>query len=205
MTKLFSERVKPLKLDYLVVTDLVKDTMMALLSDLTAVISYSPSRQWGGTVNKHPMVGAWVVKGNYFGNEDKIFKTHGRAIIALFNNGFIEVDTNHEVIPKFTFFKISDAAKAEIRKVRQVILFQGSPRVRKERLNELAELYGVKLLYQPSRGLFKIVRSDGNSFRHDEYITFNADGMPVTKYGDLSWEEWEDIFYESQQIILNIK
>ncbi|HIF9321633.1 hypothetical protein ACWU37_20995 (plasmid) [Photobacterium damselae subsp. damselae] len=194
------ENKPALKIDNLKLTDGVKSTLIALLNDQNASISYSPSRLWGG-YGRHPLIGAWVIRNTHFGYE-KVQKTHGRVILALFDAGLLEIDYEHDPENNFTFLRLSDQALSNIRKIRQRAMFTQTM-VKREALDALAAQYGLKVDYSQRRNVFTISSLEGVEIPEEyRWISKNSKGVPIFKYSDLSWFEWDDLFYQVQQALL---
>lgn len=175
-----------------------KKVLISLLQDPALYISYSPAKKWGG-YGRDPLIGAWIVKDTYFGVE-KLEKIHGRSIVSLESEGLIEVDNSKVGDKKIKFYKLSEYTLKNIRAIRQRVMFDDRSVLRKK-LNDLAAMYQLEVVYCTSRAYFEFKRLDGEPLKQPYLISSNKNGEPIYKYSDLSWSEWDEFLYAASQQI----
>lgn len=200
MKDFITQNEHPYDLGKLEVTAMVRETLVELIKDISIRLSYSPSSVWGSSGDRPDYVGAWIVRLDYERNSQLVKKIHGKVIKHLFNAGVIKVAPG-VTTKKRIMFELTEGARGDVRGLRRAIDFPHRKTVRWTDLNELAALYGVCIEYQRVRGLLKLVKLDGSSFREDEFITHNAAGEPVTKINDVTWGEWVKILEECADLI----
>ncbi|MEC6833032.1 hypothetical protein VXS06_14790 [Photobacterium toruni] len=182
-------------------TTQAKKILISLLQDPSKYISYSPAKLWGG-YGRDPLIGAWIVKDTHFGIE-KIEKIHGRSILSLVESKIITLADSENSDNKIKFYKLSDFAVENIRTIRQRVMFDDRSVLRKK-LNELAAMYQLEVIYCSSRGYFEFKRLDGVPIKQPYLISANSKGEPIYKFCDLSWPEWDELLYSASQQIYKI-
>ncbi|UTM60466.1 hypothetical protein L4174_023660 (plasmid) [Photobacterium sp. CCB-ST2H9] len=200
MKDFIDQGCQPLNIEQLKASKGVKDALSYMIGERGLRIYYSPSTNWGK--GKRPaLIGSYVVRLGYDDSDpQQLLKTHGRIVKELFNCGVIEVDAElSSENSKILYFNLSVSAQEKISDLRNKILYGNRVRVQRDELEQLAEKFGLRLVYQRNTMLFKLelmsspVGSDGMFVKH------NSRDEPVTKISDLTWAEWENIFKEMKE------
>ncbi len=194
--------VKPFDIKALKCTKTVRDFLCHYLTKKDLIISYAPTVEFGAASISAWAAGGWVCESDGRGGLVPQDRVNFRVIRALFDAGFLRFRSDirplHARCATFGWTKETLTYEREI--IRAHILNEKHS-VTSKIMNALSAHYGVRMSYITTRGLFEVLRLDGESIPKGKSsrtcVLANKDGEPVNRHNDMSILEWESVIYNA--------
>ncbi|CAH0543152.1 hypothetical protein [Vibrio marisflavi] len=194
---------KPLDLDGLNCTKSIRNFLCDWLYEDDLLLSYLPNNEVGSATAYKWLVGGWRCefdsKTSSIITKDRV---NWRVMRDLFDAGLLEV--RYKINPpnvRCIVFGWTPEIKKLQRPIVNRLIFNENFNITSALVDSLCAIYGIRLRYIPAKGLFELIHDDGEPIANGDaertWILSNKDGNPVSRFKDMTFDEWENAIYQA--------